>query len=219
MTGRAALLFCAVLACVRPAAAQEAEPASEAVEAADTEVVAPARSLEDRYVDALAGTWAGSGILMGGLGTLGTLVGLGIGCGFDDQLGCGIGALGGGIAGVSLGWVFGPVIGTTAGAGLPIEEGIAAWALGLGSHLALFGIGLGIGVAIDETQHTWGLGRVWGMITGLALGALAQMFLTPLYAVLLFEDRPSATSAPTVAISPFLAPSDTGAVGGLRGAF
>ena len=51
------------------------------------------------------------------------------------------------------------------------------------------------------------------------IGAFAQVFLTPLYAVLLFEDRPAATDAQTARLLPFLSPREGGATAGLVGAF
>ena len=204
------------------AAEADATSAIEDVEdvvAVEAEAPPIVRSLEQRYVDALAGTWAGSGILIGAVGTAGVLVGLGVGCSFDAQLGCGVGAIGGSIAGTSLGWIVGPAVGTSAGVGLDFFEGVAAWALGLGTHLTLFALGLAIGHAVDETQQTWGLGRVWGMISGVALGALAQMFLTPLYAVLLFPDRPRATRSEARSVELFLAPRSDGAWAGMHGTF
>ncbi len=199
-----------------------AEPSAEPEERVDdvaTELALAPRSIEERYVDALAGTWAASGILIGAVGIVGASVGLGLGCSFDQELGCALGVIGGSIFGSSLGWIIGPAVGVSVGAGLDFLEGLGAWALGLGTHLVSFGLGLSIGHAIDETQRTWGLGRVWGMISGLALGALAQMFLTPLYAVLLFRDRRPTTRPAPLAIQPFVVPRPDGAWGGLGGAF
>lgn len=193
--------------------AQAETTVGASVEDAPAEV-APPRSLETRYLDTLAGTWAASGVAIGGVGLLGTVVGLSVGCSIDGQLGCGAGAAGGAIAGASLGWLTGPLIGTSLGAGLEPLEGLGVWALGLGTNLALVGVGALVGWAIDQTQHTWGLGRAWGLILGVSLGALAQMFLTPLYAVLLHGDRPARAERST-AVAPLLAPIEGGFVGGI----
>lgn len=104
------------------------------------QVEAPAaRPLEARYLDALAGTGAATGVAIGAGAAIGSLVGLGAGCAFQDEAGCVAGAIGGVLAGASLGWIAGPGVGVSLGAGLDFPEGLAAWALGYGAHLALVG--------------------------------------------------------------------------------
>ncbi|HBQ11773.1 MAG TPA: hypothetical protein DEF51_11660 [Myxococcales bacterium] len=198
-----------------------AAPAS-AQDSPRTEDAAPRdlpRDLGARYVDALAGTGAGTGLVIAGVGITGALAGLAAGCSVLDEVGCVAGTLGGGFAGVALGWMIAPGVGAARGAGLRDDEGLAVWALGLLTNHALFGLGLSIGLAVDESDNTWGLGRVWGMILGAGIGAFAQVFLTPLYAVLLFEDRPVSTDAQSTRLLPFLSPREGGATAGLVGAF
>ncbi|MBZ0119574.1 MAG: hypothetical protein K8H88_21465, partial [Sandaracinaceae bacterium] len=183
-------------------------------------ILQPARGRPwvDRYVDALAMSWASTGIAVGALGALGMAFGAGIGCAVQSEIGCGAGLIGGGVLFAAAGWTLGPGIGTASVMGLNGMEGLAIWALGLTSNVAVFAVFTLVGTAVDETGQTWGLGRLWGMILGMTLGALAQVFLTPLYAVAIFEERPPA-EAPELSLAPFLAPTEHGVTGGLLGAF
>ena len=90
-----------------------AAPAS-AQDSPRTEDAAPRdlpRDLGARYVDALAGTGAGTGLVIAGVGITGALAGLAAGCSVLDEVGCVAGTLGGGFAGVALGWMIGPGVG------------------------------------------------------------------------------------------------------------
>lgn len=175
-----------------------------------------ARSLSDRYVDALAGTWAATGVAVGSGGALGALGGLAVGCSVQRDVGCAAGALGGLAVGGALGFVIGPGPGVALGAGLDFLEALPVYGLGLASNLAVFGLSTLVGIAVDESGNTWGLGRAWGLMIGAGLGALTQAFLTPLYAVLLYEDRPRERQT---AVLPFLAPAAGGATLGVAGSF
>jgi hypothetical protein len=125
--------------------------------------------------------------------------------------------LAGGIGGAALGWLVGPGIGAALGLGLDFGEGLSIYGLGLLSNGLVVGTFTLLGMAVDESGNTWGLGRAWGLMLGVGLGAIAQVFLTPLYGVLLFDDRAPATDAVTVL--PYAAPTLGGGHLGVMGAF
>ncbi len=194
-----------------PASARE-EPA-----ATEREDPAPARSLGDRYVDALAGSWAGTGIalLAGGVGaaTLGVIVG----CSVAGGLGCFSGFMYGSVAGGGAGLFLGPGIGTAAGAGLDAGEGFLMWGLGVLTEGAVLAIAVGVGRAVDAANDfASASGLLDGIIWGSIIGFIAQCFLTPLYAVAIYEDRPPPCEA---RLAPYAAPTNGGITAGLLGAF
>lgn len=184
----------------------------------------PPRTIARRYADALGGSWAGTGLMTVTVGITGGILGLAIGCPLGGGLGCTVGAVYGLMGGAALGWLLGPGIGTARGAGLDPAEAMAPWALGVLSNGAVVAIAAAAGAGIDGARGSGNSGLSWGVATGTMLGALVQVFLTPLFAVLIFDDRPEPSPSieprpaePT--LTPLAAPTDGGFTAGLGGAF
>ena len=173
---------------------------------------------KSRYLELLVSSWAGTGTFVGALGALGTVVGVAAGCSLEREVVCPAGAGAGGLIGALLGLVVGPGVGTSLRAELGPAKGLAVWGLGFGSNLVVIGAGTLIGMAVDQSGNTWGLGRAWGLLLGVGLGALAQGFLTPYYATFFIEDRPSPKPS-GVTILPVVSPAPQGATAGIQGAF
>ena len=175
--------------------------------------VRPPRSIEDRYADALAGTWAGVGLGIVAGGVTGLGAGLAIGCVSGGGSGCVVGVGAGLGIGAGTGWLVGAGIGAGLGAGLDAVEGFGVWALGFAVYSALYGLGTLVG-----TLSAQGRDPAPGQITGLSIAALApfaQTFLTPLFAVLIYEDRDEGVGLP---VAPTLTPLPGGVHLGLTGA-
>ena len=73
--------------------------------------------------------------------------------------------------------------------------------------------------AFDFFGGTWGLGRVWGMILGATVGELAQVMLTTLFAVLIFDEEPDEAESAGPQLLPWLSAGPDGGVVGARGIF
>ena len=99
----ATVLWLATCFLAAPASAQDS-PRTEDAAPRDLPRDVP-RDMGARYVDALAGTGAGTGLVIAGVGITGALAGLAAGCSVLDEVGCVAGTLGGGFAGAAVGWM------------------------------------------------------------------------------------------------------------------
>ncbi len=202
-----------VIVCLVMLALPQLAQAQE-VEASAAEETPPSRTLESRYWDALAGSWAGTGAGTGIGMAVGALAGGLIGClGIGEcALSFYIGIFGWG----NIGWLIGAGVGSTHGAGINGGLGVAVVFLGIATEGVLAAVGAGLGALIGAAANDVGSGAVLGTIVGVSLGALAVPFLTPLYAAL-FADANRVGE--TVAIEPYFDASPYGAAMGMRGTF
>lgn len=164
-----------------------------------------ARPRTPRYLDALAGTWAGFfGGQLGG-GVLGLAVGA-LPCLRDGGLACTLGIVLGGLGGLSLGWALGTPGGLAAGSGVDFGEGLAAFGL---ATLTAASVEIPLWMAVFAV-----LGNAWlGLPLAGVVSAVTINFIAPLYAVWLFDDRPPPS------VHARVQPTRGGAVMGLGGAF
>lgn len=179
------------------------------------------RSIEERYVDALAGSWAATGLMVLGIGATATGLGLAAGC-MVVSWNCGAGGVYTSAIGGALGWLLGPGLGAGRGLGLDPGEAFFPWALGVLTFGAAVGLGAAVGFVLKTALGSFrGSGvAAGGLLVGLGVGALAHVFLTPLYGVLMYDDR--LEDEPTdirPIVNAWVVPTETGVAAGLGGAF
>lgn len=213
------------LACVAalapgPASAQPVEPESRValptVEP-DSSDPNPDRPLGQRYLEALTGALAVTGIAVAGVSVL-TAVGVGASYAAESDVGLYTTAYGAAALG-SLAFIVGPAIGTRYWSGLSAGEGFLISLLGALVDVATFGVSVGIGIAFIASDVVPEVDAAYAMYSvGAGAGVLTGLFLEPLFGAAIFGDRHSEEPG-DIRVAPVLAAAQRGGVIGLSGAF